>query len=531
LVICPPGQNPALLVPEFQHARSGSEGYLLEVIPSKVCIRGQDMPGLFYGVMTLCQMLQGAQHNQIPSLTIEDWPDMTFRGFGPFAGGHRFDQHPDNTICLRKIVEAMALNKLNHIAFESESFKSDEGLRQFGEFCRVNFIEPVPLHPFLGMAHQSVVRYVEATDMEFTEIMRPAQRAIDLLQPKVLCIGADEMVSAYDHTARKSIYTKAQRDKHAPHEWLALCLNRFHQYIKERGAEMAVWADALINEENFVGFPCIINGFGGPPDCHGRAAGLLPKDIIMWDWHYESAPVYPTLVYLQKEGFRTVGCPWYALANPEMFSEYGVKTATEKFLGMLGCNWTHPRDLAGIEPLIARDGDCFWSTGKYRDATPAFERYRSLLVRNPLNEIPRGEHRIVIEADALSGSMPLLVYSAGARSAVLRNDGIGPKQERTVDVWYLFTTAAGCAFETCQVNLLLNEAFDGSVTFCDTAAWNNVAEVARLDKVADHSLDLTTRVKGKNSFRLAFRGRNMSKAAAAFLRRLVIVCRVVPNAP
>ncbi len=531
LVICAPGQNPVPSILELQRARGKAEGYVLDVQPSAIAIRGQDAAWLFYGVITLCQLLQGARDRQLTGVTIEDWPDIAFRGFGPFTGGHRSQQDADNPACFRKIVGALAFRKMNAIAFEIDSFGSDDDLRQFGVFCRANFVEPIPLHPFLGMGHMDMVRYVEATDTEFAEILRPVQRAIDTLKPRTFAIGGDELVSSYDAARRKSVYTEAQRAKHAPHEWLALCLNRFHDALASRGIAMAMWADAIIDETDLVGYPCLASCFGGPPDQHARVAGLLPKDIIMWDWHYDSVAVYPTLVQLQKAGFRAVGCPWLALANPEMFAEYGSKTATDKFMGMLGCNWTNPRDLALVEPLIARDGDCFWAVGRYPSSTDAFERFRHLLDANPLTQISAGEHRIAIEADAVVGGAPLVVYSAGARGAIEGRDGLTAKEGRTVDAFYDFSTQAGTVFETCQVKLVLGDVFEGSIALSESRLGAVPVELVRLPMTADQAVDLTAQVKGKAAFRLKLRGTNTSKSMAVFVRRLEIACRVLPGAP
>ena len=502
------------------------EGYVLSVEPARICIRGEDAAGLFYGVQTLRQILMNAQ-KEIPCLLIEDWPDMAFRGYSPFGGGPKSRSPAEIGAWYRSVVEVMALNKLNTIAFASESIQSDEELRRFGDFCRLNFVEPIPAHELLGIRRKDIARHVEATDAEFDEIMKPAARAIALLKPKAFCIGGDELVSSYDHTKRKSIYTEAQRQKRAPHEWLALCLKRFHKYLKERDVEMIMWADSLIDEEQFYGFPCLTNGYGGKPDCHYLVADLLPKDIIMWDWHYEPTCAYPTVSYVQRKGFRSVGCPWRAVGNPEMFAEYGVKTATDKLLGMLDCEWTALEKSADLEAAAARAGDCFWSAGRYEDVSPTLESIKKMVARNPLLDIPKGEHRIVIEADAPTNSAAFLVYSIGMISAVFRADGIGAKTQRTVDADYLVKAAPGCVFDTCRLAATVNEVFEGSISFSETERGKDFTEIARLGKISSPTIDLTERVKGKGFFRLHFRACNTSKGSAAFLRKIEIACRVV----
>jgi hypothetical protein len=514
-----------LAPPPSRQTRGKKESYLLSAEPERICLQGEDAAGLFYGVQTLAQVLQGAQGRSVPCLAIEDWPDMAFRGYGPFAQPK--SQNPaDIPAFYRNIVELLARNKLNHLAFAADVFQEDDELRKFGEFCRLNFVEPIPACEFLGIRTKYMVKYAEAADAEFKEALRPAERAIRLLNPRMFCIGGDELVSTYDHRSRKSVYTEAQRQKHAPHEWLALCLKRFHEYLKAHGVEMVMWADSLIDEDLFYGHPSMINGYGGKPDYHCRVADLLPKDIIMWDWHYESTYDYPTHSYLQSKGFRTIGCPWTALGNPELFAEYGVKTGTDKFLGMLDCEWAQT-DMTFLGNAIARAGDCFWSAGRYEDSSPPFERLKKLTERNPLVDLADGDHRIVIESDAMTNSAAFLVHSIRVIHAVFRPDGMGAKTHRNVEADYLVKAAPGCVFETCQVHVGLNEAFTGAISFSATEREKDLERLVDLGGKDTATLDLTSRVKGKPLFRLSFWGYNPTKGSAAFLRRFEVTCRVV----
>ncbi|MBX6755315.1 MAG: beta-N-acetylhexosaminidase, partial [Thermorudis peleae] len=56
-----------------------AEGYSLRITADRVTVTGADEAGLFYGVQTLCQLIQ-TQGGRLPALTIRDWPRLANRG-------------------------------------------------------------------------------------------------------------------------------------------------------------------------------------------------------------------------------------------------------------------------------------------------------------------------------------------------------------------------------------------------------------------------------------------------------------------
>lgn len=539
-----------------------AQGYIISVKPASIIIRGVDEPGLYYGIQTILQIIKNYK-DKIPCMYIEDWPDMAFRGFGPVFGGYwwpynvekKGEYHTRDIDFYHDIAKFIAANKLNYITFETESdiFCNDDELRRFGRLCRANYIEPVPLHPFLCLAYRNqIVPYVEANDGRFQRIMKPAERAIELLQPKIFCIAADELVSDYDITKRKSIYTAEQLDRHPAHEWLLLCLLRFNEYFKSHGVQMVIWADSLINEEDFEGYPSAIFGYGGRGDYHYRVVERLPRDIILWDWQYTPALVYPTINYLQQKGFRTIGCPWHPNWNIALFSEYAHSTRTDKFLGMLCTDWwgpSHKKQLpARLEYLVSlegiqRAGDCFWSPGKYARSYPQqqpyvydkkklmpldekFEAYKQLAGNNPLIDIPVGKHNISIKAQEPMNGRVLLARSIGLRSGIVRSDGLGARANRVLDVKYMLKAKQGCEFDGCFIKLELSQEFNGCISIAKGARGRQYKQIARFEGTNEKQIDATQLVKGESCFRIYIFGRNKSNEHATVLRGIHIDCEV-----
>ncbi|TYT26744.1 family 20 glycosylhydrolase [Luteimonas viscosa] len=86
------------------------EGYLLEVAPEGVRVAASDERGLFYGAVTLWQLLSSAQGQavRIPALRIEDAPRFGWRGL--MLDSARHFQSVDE---IKQLLDAMARHKLN----------------------------------------------------------------------------------------------------------------------------------------------------------------------------------------------------------------------------------------------------------------------------------------------------------------------------------------------------------------------------------------------------------------------------------
>ena len=86
------------------------EGYVLEVTPQDVRVAASDERGLFYGAMSLWQLLSPAQDGavRIPALRIEDAPRFAWRGFMLDSA-----RHFQSVEQIKTMLDAMAVHKLN----------------------------------------------------------------------------------------------------------------------------------------------------------------------------------------------------------------------------------------------------------------------------------------------------------------------------------------------------------------------------------------------------------------------------------
>jgi len=121
------------------------QGYRLAVTPNGVFLLGKDQPGLYYGLLTLKQLIQA--DGRIPRVLISDWPDLPLRG--TYIGYADPRQH---------VVE-FAAKKLNLVLFENGDFYHLDNPDVLAKWqtifasCREHCIEPVPELQSLGWGH------------------------------------------------------------------------------------------------------------------------------------------------------------------------------------------------------------------------------------------------------------------------------------------------------------------------------------------------------------------------------------------
>ncbi|HEX3716378.1 MAG TPA: family 20 glycosylhydrolase [Verrucomicrobiae bacterium] len=80
-------------------------------------------------------------------------------------------------------------------------------------------------------------------------------------------------------------------------------VRRIHDHLREKNRRLWIWGDRLIDGKT--------TGLGEWEASYrttARAIDLIPKDVMICDWHYERPD--PTAVYFAMKGFDVVTCPW-----------------------------------------------------------------------------------------------------------------------------------------------------------------------------------------------------------------------------
>jgi hypothetical protein len=125
----------------------------------------------------------------------------------------------------------------------------------------------------------------------------------------------------------------------------------YRHVVVERGLEMLMWGDRLIDGEQYKygEWEASLNGTAGAVD-------LIPKDIIICDWHYKSRRTYPSIDMFVEKGFRVLPTSWKNIRAAKALFRYSLALDDPMILGHLFTCWQRYDDPAAYRPMIASMG-------------------------------------------------------------------------------------------------------------------------------------------------------------------------------
>lgn len=127
-------------------------------------------------------------------------------------------------------------------------------------------------------------------------------------------------------------------------ELFAQEVRALHDHLAATNREMWMWGDRFLDGT--------VTGLGeweASQNGTAFAINLVPRDIVICDWHYDSVPA--TAAHFAVEGFRVLYCPWrmtdVALGELDLIRSaraHDDKTIAPRMLGVLQTTWTGPSE-------------------------------------------------------------------------------------------------------------------------------------------------------------------------------------------
>ncbi len=305
-----------------------TEGYKITVSKDGVRLVASGRLGLLYAVETLVQLTEAGE---IPICEIEDYPYMPIRGFHfglppreeigfakrliryvlipmrynilfiEFAGGMRFDKHPEISeawVQGNRAGKAGTQPTFPHgeMVAGGELLEKDE-VRDFIEYARSFGFEIIPEVQSFGHVQYITYAHPEIAEVEEdSEDKKMDTRSVDQPPSKfyhhsycpsneksyeIIFDLIDEIVEVvrperYVHMGHDEIYQigLCPRCKDKDHSDLyAKHVTRMHDYLEKKGLGMMIWSDMLQPTERYLTPPAITK---------------IPKDIVMLDfiWYF-----------------------------------------------------------------------------------------------------------------------------------------------------------------------------------------------------------------------------------------------------
>src|SRR4030042_2781180 len=130
----------------------------------------------------------------------------------------------------------------------------------------------------------------------------------------------------------------------------AKAVNDYHgRLVKQHKIEMLMWGDRLIDagKINYGKWEASANDTAGAID-------LIPKDIIICDWHYGKRDASESIPMFLEKGFRVWPAGWKELEATRALIEYSRRFENSRMLGHLNKTWgaVPIKDLPKFEPIL-----------------------------------------------------------------------------------------------------------------------------------------------------------------------------------
>ncbi|MDP4195573.1 MAG: family 20 glycosylhydrolase [Bacteroidota bacterium] len=238
---------------------------------------------------------------------------------------------------------------------QGPSFITKSGAEKFSEVCRDNNIKLVI--EFQCFGHQSWAKktfplLTVYPDLDLTKGAYPNNDSIycrewdpyNLKVNKIVYSLIDELVDAFDvdgiHVGMDEVFlindkfAASTKDKN-PAEVYAKVVNDLYDHItKQRHLQMYMWGDRLID-----GTKLNMGAWEASQNGTYPAIDLIPKDIIVCDWHYDLRDEYSSVPMFLSKGFRVLPTSWKNKEASNKLIEYSKQFNDPKMLGHLFSFW------------------------------------------------------------------------------------------------------------------------------------------------------------------------------------------------
>jgi hypothetical protein len=241
---------------------------------------------------------------------------------------------------------------------EPDSLSLDQ-VRQLAAQCRSANVRLIPMINLLG--HQSWAKTTfgllrshpefDETPGKYPDNKDIYCRSYCPLHPKVhevLFDLIDELMDATGadafHAGMDEVFLLGEEDcsrcrgKNKA-ELFAQEVKTIHDHLAARGKEMWMWGDRFLD-----GTATGIGKWEASENGTAPALGLIPRDVVINDWHYEQA--HPTAAHFAVSGLRVVSSPWrqpaVALDQLQQIRDIRAHSTPEiagRMLGVLQTTW------------------------------------------------------------------------------------------------------------------------------------------------------------------------------------------------
>lgn len=252
----------------------------------------------------------------------------------------------------------------SHPELRDKDALSKEDVRSLVALCKTNDIILIPLFNCLG--HQSWAEKTFPLLLKYPEFDETPQ--IPLNNPDIYCRSwcplhpdvntvvfalMDELIDAFEakafHVGMDEVFLIAHPQcprccGKNPADLFARAVNDYHRHlVEQKGLTMLMWGDRLIDADELGYSEWEASRNGTAP-----AIDMIPRDIIMCDWHYGRGEEYRSVPYFLKKGFRVLPSSWRDTDAALALLRYSRRHGTERMLGHMCTTWYPAHNVAKV---------------------------------------------------------------------------------------------------------------------------------------------------------------------------------------
>jgi len=323
------------------------QAYNLIITEKNITINAVSEKGLFYGAMSLIQLLENNTTKELPTFEISDWPDLQFRGISDDISRGQVSTMQN----FKRIIDFIARYKMNvYMPYMEDMLQlksypsigknrgalSTEEVKEIVNYASERYIEVIPIFQTLGhfeniLTSKEFVDFAEfpgAASLSVTEektyvfIENMLNEVFALFPSEYINIGADESYDVGFGKSKELTEKVGVAKIHAEH------YKKVFEICKKNNRKVMMYGDVILN--------------------HTDILDLIPKDVTIIDWHYGANKQYSSTDIFKEAGFQFIVSPsvWnyrsvfptyqIALPNIKTIVNDGMLNGAK---GMINSNW------------------------------------------------------------------------------------------------------------------------------------------------------------------------------------------------
>jgi hypothetical protein len=406
------GQSSAIPLPGERPGPESREAYRLSIKPEGIELRSTSSAGLFYGIQTACQLVEGHGNDAaLPEVEIHDWPSLAYRGtmvdmsHGPLPTEQE----------VKRQLDFLARWKANQYYFYTEAsveldgfpllnprgrFGQDE-VRRIIAYGKERHIDVIPCLELYGHLHDlfRVEKYADLADVAHGTEFDPKNSKVMTLLENWVSQFAQLFPSPFVHIGFDETFQieiAARQSQGAdPTQLFTQQLSDVVRLFQARGKTVMAWGDIMVK--------------------YPQVARALPPGLIAVAWEYDPGPeehyqhwLGPLVANHVSHIVATGVTSWNQIApdfirsfqNIDTFLEAGRKSGA---IGIMNTIWTDDAEMLmrAAWPGMAYGAAAAWRTSPM-DPKTFFSTYSQLTypssatqdVAAALNELAQSEAAI-----------------------------------------------------------------------------------------------------------------------------------------